>query len=62
MLLNLEGVYLSETQSVDIKFGREVQIGKPGLFKVQLFDDKKQFLGIGQRQEKGIIAPKRLFV
>ncbi|QKQ24647.1 tRNA pseudouridine(55) synthase TruB [Candidatus Ruthia endofausta] len=62
MLPNLEDVYLSEIQSVDIKFGREVQTDKQGLLKVKLFDDKKQFLGIGQRQENGIIAPKRLFV
>ncbi len=62
MLPNLEDVYLSETQSVDIKFGREIQIDQQGLLKVKLFDDKKQFLGIGQRQENGIITPKRLFI
>ncbi|WP_225879699.1 hypothetical protein [Abyssogena phaseoliformis symbiont] len=45
MLLNLEDVYLSEVQSVDIKFGREVQTDKQGLLKVKLFDEKKQFLG-----------------
>lgn len=62
MLPNLENIYLSETQSVDIKFGRALQTDKQGLLKVKLFDEKKQFLGIGQRQESGIIAPKRLFI
>ena len=62
MLPNLENIYLSEIQSVDIKFGRALQTDKQGLLKVKLFDEKKQFLGIGQRQESGIIAPKRLFI
>ena len=62
MLPNLENIYLNETQSVDIKFGRVLQTDKQGLLKVKLFDEKKQFLGIGQRQESGIIAPKRLFI
>lgn len=62
MLPNLENIYLNETQSVDIRFGRVLQTDKQGLFKVKLFDEKKQFLGIGQRQENGIIVPKRLFI
>lgn len=62
MLPNLEDVYLNETQSVDIKFGRALQTDKQGLLKVKLFDEKKQFLGIGQCQENGIIVPKRLFI
>lgn len=41
MLPNLEDVHLSETQSVDIKFGREVQTDKQGSLKVKLFDEKK---------------------
>ncbi|ABL01858.1 tRNA pseudouridine synthase B [Candidatus Ruthia magnifica str. Cm (Calyptogena magnifica)] len=62
MLPNLENVYLSEAQSVNIKFGREIQTDKQGLFKVKLFDEKKQFFGIGECQENGTIVPKRLFI
>ncbi|BAF61198.1 tRNA pseudouridine(55) synthase TruB [Candidatus Vesicomyidisocius calyptogenae] len=62
MLLGLEDVYLSKVQSLDIKFGREIQTDKQGLLKVKLFNEKKQFLGIGQCQGNGIILPKKLFI
>ncbi len=61
MLPDIESIYLDEQQAIDIKHGRS--INKPCRFKVvKLFDNSKQFLGIGEPDEDGSIKPKRLFV
>ncbi len=61
MLPDIESIYLDEQQAIDIKYGRS--INKPCQFKVvKLFDNSKQFLGIGESDEEGGIKPKRLFV
>jgi tRNA pseudouridine55 synthase len=63
MLPNLESVYLDEQQNVDIKFGRSITFNGPcPLGMVKLFNNQKQFLGIGIATEDGVVAPKRLFV
>ncbi|MDQ7073362.1 MAG: tRNA pseudouridine(55) synthase TruB [Gammaproteobacteria bacterium] len=30
--------------------------------KVRLFDENKQFIGLGEMTEQGIVSPKRVFV
>ena len=63
MLPNLESVYLDEQQNVDIRFGRSITFNGPcPLGTVKLFNNQKQFLGIGIATEDGVVAPKRLFV
>lgn len=61
MLPDIESIYLDEQQAIDIKYGRA--INKSCQCKVvKLFDNSKQFLGIGESDEQGGIKPKRLFV
>lgn len=63
MLPNFDSIYLNKDQSIDIKFGKSIQYNQQNFSqKLKLFDDKKQFLGIGEMQKDGIINPKRLFV
>jgi tRNA pseudouridine55 synthase len=63
MLPNLESVYLDEQQNIDIRFGRSITCNGPcPLGTVKLFNNQKQFLGIGIATEDGVVAPKRLFV
>jgi tRNA pseudouridine55 synthase len=63
MLPTLNSVYLNLEQSTDIKFGRKITF--PGLeidqtFK--LYDEKKEFIGIGQSNKLSEVLPKRLFI
>jgi len=63
MLPTLTKVYLDESQSIDIRFGRKIDTSnntEPGL--VRMFDEKQIFLGIGTSQSDGTITTKRLFV
>lgn len=61
MLPDIESIHLDEQQAIDIKYGRSVN--KPCQCEVvKLFDNNKQFLGIGEPDEQGGIKPKRLFV
>lgn len=65
ILPNFTSVYLNASQSVEIKFGRSIAVDRPyPLEKVKLFDEKKQFLGIGETRENDTItiSPIRLFV
>jgi tRNA pseudouridine55 synthase len=63
MLPDLNSVYLNLEQSNDIKFGRKILF--PGLDsdqKVKLYDEKKEFIGIGQSNNLSEVLPKRLFI
>ena len=63
MLPGLNSVYLNLEQSNDIKFGRKILF--PGLDsdqKVKLYDEKKEFIGIGQSNNLSEVLPKRLFI
>jgi tRNA pseudouridine55 synthase len=63
MLPALNNVYLNLEQSNDIKFGRKILF--PGLDsdqKVKLYDEKKEFIGIGQSNNLSEVLPKRLFI
>jgi|TARA_B110000467_G_scaffold15152_1_gene13127 tRNA pseudouridine55 synthase len=63
MLPALNSVYLNLEQSIDIKFGRKITF--PGLDsdqKVKLYDEKKEFIGIGQSNNLSEVLPKRLFI
>ena len=63
MLPALNSVYLNLEQSNDIKFGRKIIF--PGLDsdqKVKLYDEKKEFIGIGQINNLSEVLPKRLFI
>ncbi|MDG2353887.1 MAG: tRNA pseudouridine(55) synthase TruB [Gammaproteobacteria bacterium] len=63
MLPSIDSIYLDEQQTIDIKYGRSITSSKQGSFEViKLFDNCKQFLGIGEPDEDGSIKPKRLFI
>jgi len=63
MLPNIVSFTLDATQTVDIKYGRSIVCNQQNLaHKLKLFDDQKQFIGIGELSEDGVIQPKRLFV
>ena len=63
MLPNIVSFTLDATQTVDIKYGRSIVCNQQDLaHKLKLFDDQKQFIGIGELSEDGVIQPKRLFV
>jgi tRNA pseudouridine55 synthase len=63
MLPNIESFTLDTAQTVDIKYGRSIASNQQDLsHKLKLFDDQKQFIGIGELSEDGVIQPKRLFV
>jgi len=63
MLPNINNLYLDEQQTIDIKYGRSITSNGQGPFEViKLFDNNKQFLGIGEPNEDKGIKPKRLFI
>ena len=63
MLPEIESLYLDAKQISDIRLGREIQYGSFNkISKVKLFDNKQNFIGIGQTNLLGEILPKRLFV
>ncbi|TEU19673.1 MAG: tRNA pseudouridine(55) synthase TruB [Gammaproteobacteria bacterium] len=63
MLPNIDSLYLDEQQTVDIKHGRSIASNTLCSFEViKLFDNHKQFLGIGEPDEGASIKPKRLFI
>ncbi len=63
MLPEMDGIYLDEQQSIDIKYGRSITSDDKKSFEViKLFDNHKQFLGVGESDENGGIKPKRLFI
>ncbi len=63
MLPNIESFTLNAAQTVDITYGRSIICNQQDLsYKLKLFDDQKQFIGIGELSEDGVIRPKRLFI
>jgi len=63
MLPNLKGLYLDAEQTIDIMHGRKVlcsglDVGQ----KIKLYDEKKQFIGIGENNVLSEVWPKRVFV
>jgi tRNA pseudouridine55 synthase len=63
MLPSIKGIYLDGDQTIDIKHGRKVHV--PGLDvgqKIKLYDEKKQFIGIGECNVLFEVWPKRVFV
>ena len=63
MLPNLKGLYLDAAQTLDIKHGRKVQFsGLDVGQKIKLYDEKKQFIGIGENNVLSEVWPKRVFV
>ncbi len=63
MLPEIESLYLDAKQTADIRLGRKIQYGSfDKISKVKLFDNKQNFIGIGQTNLLGELLPKRLFV
>ncbi len=63
MLPNLKSVYLNLEQTKHIRLGKKIEY--PGFstsHKLKLYDNNKQFLGIGESNLMSEILPKRLFV
>ena len=63
MLPNLKSVYLDSEQTRDIRLGKKIEYsGFSTSHKLKLYDNNKQFLGIGESNTISEILPKRLFV
>ena len=63
MLPNLKSVYLDSEQTRDIRLGKKIEYpGFSNSHKLKLYDNNKQFLGIGESNPISEIRPKRLFV
>jgi tRNA pseudouridine55 synthase len=63
MLPKLKSVYLDSEQTRDVRLGKKIEY--PGFntsHKLKLYDNDKQFLGIGESNLISEILPKRLFV
>lgn len=55
-------VFLNEYESLRILLGQTVQQTPSGAAKILLFNAEKSFIGLGERNADGVVAPKRLFV
>jgi tRNA pseudouridine55 synthase len=63
MLPNIEAIYLDIEQSRDIMQGKKIQFtGFSSIQKIKLYDDNKQFIGIGESNLLSEVLPKRLFI
>ena len=63
MLPNIEAIYLDTEQSRDIRQGKKIQFtGFSSVQKIKLYDDNKQFIGIGESNLLSEVLPKRLFI
>lgn len=63
MLPEIDSIYLNDKDVIDIKFGRKINNNNYTNPKVlKLFDNKRNFLGIGESDINGNISPKRIFV
>ena len=63
MLPNIEAIYLDTEQSRDIRQGKKIEFtGFSSIQKLKLYDDNKQFIGIGESNLISEILPKRLFI
>lgn len=55
-------VHLTDFDSQRILLGQSIEDTKSVPAKVLLFNAEKRFIGIGERNAEGVVAPKRLFV
>ena len=63
MLPNIEAIYLDTEQSRDIRQGKKIEFtGFSSIQKLRLYDDNKQFIGIGESNLISEVLPKRLFI
>ena len=63
ILPNFESVFLNSEQTNDIKLGKKIKYSDYNkVQKLKLFDEQRQFLGIGESGVDGKILPKRLFI
>jgi tRNA pseudouridine55 synthase len=63
MLPNIEAIYLDTEQSRDIRQGKKIEFtGFSSIQKLKLYDDNKQFIGIGESSLLSEVLPKRLFI
>ena len=63
MLPNIEAIYLDTEQSRDIRQGKKIEFtGFSSIQKLKLYDDNKQFIGIGESNLISEVLPKRLFI
>ncbi len=63
MLPTLNSVYLNVDQSATIKFGRKITFSGLEIDQTfKLYDEKKEFIGIGQSNKLSEVLPKRLFI
>jgi tRNA pseudouridine55 synthase len=63
MLPNIEAIYLDTEQSRDIRQGKKIEFtGFSSIQKLKLYDDNKQFIGIGESNLLSEVLPKRLFI
>ena len=63
MLPNIEAIYLDTEQSRDIRQGKKIQFtGFSSIQKIKLYDDNKQFIGIGESNLLSEVLPKRLCI
>ena len=63
MLPNIEAIYLDTDQSRDIRQGKKIEFpGFSSIQKLRLYDDNKQFIGIGESNLISEVLPKRLFI
>ena len=62
MLPEIKDIFLDKEQALDIKHGRKVEYsGFDAFQKVKLFDEQKNFIGIGESNDLFEILPKRVF-
>ncbi len=63
MLPNLKSLYLNSEQTSDIRLGKKIEYqGFSTSQKLKLYDNNKQFLGIGESNLISEILPNRLFI
>jgi len=56
-------IYATDEMVEALRHGQTIKVNQPfESEKVRLFDGNKQFIGLGEMTEQGIVAPKRVFV
>ncbi|MDH5357196.1 MAG: tRNA pseudouridine(55) synthase TruB [Gammaproteobacteria bacterium] len=62
-LPNWPAIVVSDAKVIALRHGQEITVEKDfESANVRLFDQSQHFLGLGEMSEKGIVAPKRVFV
>ena len=62
MLPNLKSIFLNNEQSCQIKFGKKIKCNElDSVEKVKLYDESREFIGIGESNNLSEVLPKRLF-